>query len=308
VIFKREEFMRTSGIIGGFVVAVLLIAGSVAMGDDMSEAIKPLLQAEKDFAATVDSTSIRDGFLKYLAKDGVVFYPGPVNGRELYESREPSPARMLWTPDVAEMDVTGSFGWTCGPWQYFPDSTATEPTEGGHYATVWRKNTDGSWWVLADIGVSHEIVSLEGITVRHLTGGQADQSKRPNPDGYKRAVANSERVLSRRSEGRGSRAALLAILDVDAVILRDGYLPAYDRGDQGDILEKETGTSSWVPTGIQVAPMGDLALAYGTGTAKREGKELKFAYLRIWRNVAGIWRVALDVRSWIAAEDESEGS
>ncbi|MFH0882155.1 MAG: nuclear transport factor 2 family protein [bacterium] len=296
--------MRTARIIGGLVTVSLLIAGSTAMGVEMDEAIKPLLQAEKNFAVYMDSASIRDGFLEYLAEDAVVFNPGPVNGRELYESREPSPARLLWTPDVAEMDASGSFGWTSGPWQYFPDSTATEPVAGGHYATVWRKDEDGSWRALADIGVSHEIVSLEGITVHHLTGGQADQSKRPNPDGYRRAVVNAERVLSRRSEGRGSRPALLAVLDVDAVILREGYLPARDRGDQSAILEKETGTSSWTPTGIKVAPRGDLALAYGTGTAKREGKVREFAYMRIWRNVAGIWRVALDVRSWIASEGE----
>ena len=301
--------MRTSRWIGGLLALSLLIAGNVALGDDMGEAIKPLLKAEKDFAAFVDSTSIRDGFLRYLSKDGVVFTPTPVNGRELYENVQPSPGKMKWTPEVAEMDAAGFFGWTCGPWQYFPDSTATEPTEGGNYATVWRKNTDGTWWVLADIGIDNVVESLDGITVHPLTGGQADDSRKSNPDTYKRAVANAERILSRRSQGRGSRAALLAMLDVDAVILRSENQPALDRNQQGNILDDETGTASWKPTDIDVAPRGDLGMAYGEGTAKRDGKEQAFSYLRIWRNVAGIWRVALDVRLWLPEpQEQAEGS
>lgn len=296
--------MRTSKTIGFYLTAILLVIGNSALGDVMSEAIKPLLQVEKDFAADVDSTSIRDGFLHYLAKDAIIFAPGPVNAHDFYENREATSARMLWTPQTAEMDASGTFGWTSGPWQYFPDSTATEPTEGGHYATVWQKQANGSWRALIDIGIEHKIVPLTGIEVHPLAGGQVDQSKRSGPEDYERAVANAERILSRRSEGRGARAALLAMLDVDALILRDNHLPAIDRSAQHDILESEAGTASWKPTAIRVSPHGDLAFTYGTGTAKKDKRRQQFYYVRVWRNVAGIWRVALDVRTWAAPEQK----
>ena len=61
-----------------------------------------------------------------------------------------------WRPVMAEISNDGSMAHTIGTWEFHArgkDSAATRGT--GHYLTVWRRQADGSWKVLADIGTQH---------------------------------------------------------------------------------------------------------------------------------------------------------
>lgn len=41
-----------------------------------------LIETELAFAEAAKNTSTRDGFLKFIADDGILFRPHPVNGKE----------------------------------------------------------------------------------------------------------------------------------------------------------------------------------------------------------------------------------
>jgi ketosteroid isomerase-like protein len=61
-----------------------------------------------------------------------------------------------WRPVTAQVSDDGTMAYTIGTWNFHErgkDSAAS--AESGHYLTVWRRQADKSWKVLADIGTQH---------------------------------------------------------------------------------------------------------------------------------------------------------
>jgi ketosteroid isomerase-like protein len=114
-------------------------------------------KAERAFAADGLTLGIRDSFLKYMADDAIVFRPGPVNAKALYEKRPSSKTPHLeWWPQRIVIARSGDLGLSVGPW-------AIDGKRGGYYATIWRKGADGQWkWI------------YDG-------GAEADAAKGPDP-------------------------------------------------------------------------------------------------------------------------------
>ena len=61
--------------------------------------------------------------------------------------------RLEWEPIYADVAASGDLGYTIGKWTRMgKDSTGAQTTARGTYLTVWRKQADGSWKVVADTG------------------------------------------------------------------------------------------------------------------------------------------------------------
>jgi len=111
-----------------------------------------LLEADTDFAAVTAQRGL-DGFLSYLA-DGVLKFAekgGLLTTREqVREQLKPSfdkPGFQLkWKPLGAEAAASGDLGYTWGEYEAMPSGRR------GHYLTVWKRQKDGSWKVVADVG------------------------------------------------------------------------------------------------------------------------------------------------------------
>jgi ketosteroid isomerase-like protein len=98
-----------------------------------------------------------DGWMSFFADDA---YKGEplVQGREalrkvysdLFTPRE---LDFRWTPAHSEIFPSGELGYTSGRYTYaFTDKNGVRMRRTGSYLTVWRKQADGSWKVLTDIG------------------------------------------------------------------------------------------------------------------------------------------------------------
>lgn len=118
-------------------------------------AFDSLVASERAFAALSRAEGMRPAFLTYLASDGVIFRPGPVNGRSVWEARENPKATLAWEPSFAEVAGSGDVGWTTGPWEYTPAGAKT-PAAYGHFVSVWRRVGSGHWRVAVDIGTGHD--------------------------------------------------------------------------------------------------------------------------------------------------------
>jgi ketosteroid isomerase-like protein len=60
---------------------------------------------------------------------------------------------LEWNPIYADVAASGDLGYTIGKWtRTVKDSTGAATTAHGTYLTVWRKQKDGSWKVVADTG------------------------------------------------------------------------------------------------------------------------------------------------------------
>ncbi len=270
------------------------------------KALTSLIEAERAFSRTSEAKGIREAFLTYLAPDAVVFRPGPVEGRPIYEKMDPAnPAVLTWEPEVAEVAASGELGYTSGPYQVRP-GRGTEPTGFGHYISVWKKQTDGTWRVLLDIGVQHGrppsldpretvVTPAAEFVARPLSPADLRDEERA----FGVRAGSFENEVGK----KGRRKALAAFATDDIRVFRPGQFPAVGmraangliRAGAGGISASSMRRSTTYQVGL--AWSGDLAYSYGTSASGKGGaKDDTTATLRIWRkDGSGTWRIGLDI-------------
>lgn len=287
---------------------IFLAAGpSAGTGEnDRGEALSSLIDAERAFSRTSGTKGIREAFLTWLAPDATVFRPGPVEGRPVYEKMSPdNPAILTWEPEIAEVAASGELGYTSGPYEVRPNRGA-EPTGFGHYVSVWKKQADGTWKVLLDIGVQHDRPE-PSAAIRAVAAPQAAAAFAPlSPEALRdeeRAFGERAGLFEKEAATRGSRKALSAFATDDIRIYRPGRFPSVGKRAFDAIIP--SGAGRITPGSerrnaayhVGLAWSGDLAYSYGTfEISKNRAVVETTAYLRIWRkDLSGIWRICLDI-------------
>jgi len=148
-----------------FIVLLLLATIATSSCTQQSEEPAPgeepdsstLLSTDQAFAQlSADSGAVK-AFGDYLAVDAVQMPNGaaPIIGRDsiLAAMNLGSEYMLLWDPKRAEVAESGELGWTWGVYQvHVPTGDSTEITSTGKYLNIWRKQDDGSWKVMVDMG------------------------------------------------------------------------------------------------------------------------------------------------------------
>jgi hypothetical protein len=65
-------------------------------------------------------------------------------------AKDPEPI-LEWGPEQAEAAPGGELGWTAGP-SKITDRTGKRPPRHGYYFSLWRKQRDGTFKVVLDMG------------------------------------------------------------------------------------------------------------------------------------------------------------
>ena len=119
-----------------------------------------LLQTERDFARLSAQKGL-EGWLSFFAEDATIFpvkkpvITGLPAIREYYTQVGFSPAGLTWEPTRAETSPDGQLGYSYGYWQLEEtDSAGKKTTYNGKYATVWKKQADGRWKLVLDMGTN----------------------------------------------------------------------------------------------------------------------------------------------------------
>jgi ketosteroid isomerase-like protein len=117
-----------------------------------------LMDADRAFAAAVAKGGT-DAWVSWFAADGAQIVPnaGEIHGsdaiRKLMAPLDDPANELTWEPLRADIAASGDLGWTTGTYvsrTTLPDGTTTE--RDGRYVTIWRKQADGSWKVVMDLG------------------------------------------------------------------------------------------------------------------------------------------------------------
>ena len=136
---------------------LLFAASSFAEKEKSAKGANLLLQLEAHFAADVRQHG-HDAFLAYFAEDGVeIVDVGGINDKDAMRRHPPWPegTTLTWTPVHAEMAASGDLGYTYGNYVY-----SAKNKEGklvahyGKYTSIWKKQKDGQWKVVVDMGNS----------------------------------------------------------------------------------------------------------------------------------------------------------
>ena len=97
-------------------------------------------------------------FADWFASDGVALGNGesPVVGKVAIAKSttwSPKAYQLIWTPTDGAMGPSGDMGYTWGHYEgHSKDANGNPVTTTGRYITIWRKQPDGSWKVVLDVG------------------------------------------------------------------------------------------------------------------------------------------------------------
>ena len=103
-----------------------------------------------------------EGFLSYFADDATIFpsnapiVSGKTGIRAHYARAFSAPGFMMsWKPVRADLAESGEMGYTYGTFEISTrDTSGRQVSRSGKYCTIWRKQSDGSWKIIVDIGNS----------------------------------------------------------------------------------------------------------------------------------------------------------
>jgi ketosteroid isomerase-like protein len=117
-----------------------------------------LLKAEADFEKARAEKGM-EGWLSFFAEDTADVVPAqPITfGKEAMRKRlenEWNPnLKLTWKPVKADVAESRDLGYTFGTWELTGKSRSGEDVQlTGKYATVWKKQKDGTWKVVLDLG------------------------------------------------------------------------------------------------------------------------------------------------------------
>ncbi|MFC2083926.1 YybH family protein [Bacteroidota bacterium] len=118
---------------------------------------KILLETDIEFSKTSMKLNAAEAFKLFLAEDAIQLPHNnfPILGREeIYESMksESQSFKLEWEPQKAEVSMSGDLGWTWGYYKLSYSIDNETKHSYGKYLNVWKKQDDGSWKVVADLG------------------------------------------------------------------------------------------------------------------------------------------------------------
>ena len=141
-------------------VAALGLACAVVLcscAPTLEEETAALFDTDVRFAATSREAGMAEAFYRFMAPDGFLLRPGdgPIRGPQAARDRMSGRTDVIltWSPQGAEVSSSRDLGYTWGI--YAVETVAPEgPVRlgTGKYLNVWRRQPDGTWKVLVDIG------------------------------------------------------------------------------------------------------------------------------------------------------------
>lgn len=271
---------------------------------DRSAELQSVVRAEREFSRTAAERGTRGAFLSFIADDGILFRPGPVNGREFLSAQPDRPGLLAWEPAYADVSRAGDMGVTTGPWEFRQKSGDERPAAHGQFMTVWGKQPGGVWKFLIDVGVSHPAPQTAPPSLSFASDFRQNTDKEKldvETGAVEKNLLKLEREFSRASSADTAK-AFDAYADEDARLLREGHFPATGRASVRRLLTASPHTLTWEPLAARSSRSGDLGYTYGTYELKpgaadggKPGTE-RGHYTRVWKRKAdGRWRFVIDM-------------
>ncbi|MES2275624.1 MAG: DUF4440 domain-containing protein [Bacteroidota bacterium] len=248
--------------------------------------VQDVVDAEKAFAAYAQEHNTRDAFLQFMAADGLVFKAGkPVNAIEDWKPKPAAPAKLLWEPAFAGIAASGDIGFTTGPWQ-FKRTMQDTAIASGIFTSVWRKQADGSWKNIVDMGYGLTKPAYKSPQIKTSKPGVSSSNATTD------AMAIDQQFIE--AYNKQGKTAFNGALLPDSWLNMASLLPF-------TTVAQHTDAIAAIPAGLMMKPIGgglsaakDLAYVYGS--TELNGKPEN--YLRVWKQTNAGWKIILQVLLW----------
>jgi ketosteroid isomerase-like protein len=260
-----------------------------------------LVNTERAFARLSVERGVRESFMTYFADDGIGFAPHPHKVKETL-SRRPAPATrppavLNWAPVYGDIAQAGDLGWNTGPTVFEDTSPEKKPTRHGLFFSVWKKQSDGNWRVVLDLGGDTPAAAAP-LNAPFKTSYRASNKRSATSVNVGEEITGLLKVeheLLAAAKASSVRQAYQSRLSDEARVHRPGVMPVVGKDALRAWLAQQTMSLSGEPIKADVARSGDLGYVYGSyelGGAQPE----KGYYARVWkRDAQGGWRIVMDV-------------
>ena len=274
---------------------VLALWGPCVMAADRSAELERVVASERAFAARAQVVNARQAFVEYFAPNAILFAPFAAPAFPRLRESPDWGVNIQWYPAAAAISGAGDMGYTTGPSEYRPSPDAA-PTGFGHYTSVWQQQPDGRYLVLIDVGIDHP---ASPARIPDWSASALVPAAVPVLDPAQRQVAlealrrvDAQTGVAAQSDGPK---ALARVLADDARLHRGGRLPVVGRAEILADLGAAAESFHWTPEAAAVAESGDFGFVYGRGRWARSAESGDLAYLNVWQQRAGEWRLIVHV-------------
>jgi ketosteroid isomerase-like protein len=156
--------MRVSSIVATRLLAAAgLLAVSAALAQNRTPdnaAASALVRADEEFSADAQRLGVAAAFVKWAAPDARMLPAGQdvVSGLDAVRKHMasfPVKATLSWKPFHADLAASGDLGYTLGTYELrSTDEAGKEKVSHGKYCSVWKRQPDGTWRWVVDVGTS----------------------------------------------------------------------------------------------------------------------------------------------------------
>lgn len=295
--------------------AVMLVLGAPAQKPATDSPLRAMVDTERAFAKASEEKGTRESFMMFIAEDGILFRPGPVAGKKWMQQNPVTASDkrplLAWQPIFADMAAAGDMGYTFGPWEFKGDIKDPKPTAFGHFATIWKKQPDGTFKFAIDLGISHPNSATPAVPwqpeeVRDTTG--RNKISEVNVAATREALTKHDREFSKASATQGALKAFQSYAAENVRLFRNGHFPFVGKPALAEALAGNKGVLTWQPSGTDVSRSGDLGYTYGLYEIRTDDSAHTLAakgnYMRFWKKDGGAWRVVLDVDDPLPLEEK----
>lgn len=279
----------------------MLMAASAGAQERPGDAVRAIVNAEKQFYEFARDHGTRAAFLEFLADNAVLFDPGPVKGKELWNKRPPNNSSLVWQAEFAAVARGADIGYDTGPYEYKRDKDNPKADSFGHFVSIWRKQNDGNWKVALDLGVEHPQL-LEPPPPAQMLYSDDGLNEPVEINASRKAAAEAQHAFL--AQANNDAAAAIAAAGDDSVrVYRDGVFPAVGRSAAQLLLSAHGGSLQMYNDGGAISRTGDLGYDYGRYLLKRGDTKERGHYLQVWRtDPTGAWKLALDLEKKLPPE------
>jgi hypothetical protein len=274
-----------------------------------------MVDTERMFAQRALVVGWKQAFLEYFSESAVGYEDGVVGSAKEQVRNNPDPPpdhQLLWDPRYGDVAGSGELGYLTGPSRNILPSRNNGQPRHGAYASVWKRERDGRYRVVIDIGVPTPRAPAFAQTFTRAPSANrftGDYDERTPPLGAADGVLNSDLKISVARAYRGR-------LTPGVRFHRPGSMPVAGEAAALKWLASQARFAQLDSRFSESAQSGDLGYTWGTwtrpaaaasrGAAPARGRasggrsapppqETGF-YLRVWvREKSGQWKVALDV-------------
>jgi len=140
------------------VLGISVVAAAALPGAEPEDETAALLRTDKEFSDAAQKLGVGEAFLRYADENATMLPAGEDAATGLDAIKDqfadyPKGATLVWKPIKAEVARSGDLGYTIGTYETRgPGPDGRFVTRYGKYCSVWKKQKDGGWRWVVDVG------------------------------------------------------------------------------------------------------------------------------------------------------------